>query len=156
MKLKLRRDGDAIEETHVGGVLNVAGIYLSPVGEDWAEWSLTAGPESTLPLPGVYDLAEIQEIELEETDMDKRAKMATLSPVQFRKMLRGQSITVAQVEAVIATIEDDDARADALDAWEYATFFERLNPLIDGIGTALDLTADDIDTAWVAFTGAAQ
>lgn len=148
MRLSLRRDGDKIAHTYVGGVLNAAGVYLSPVGADWALWSLTVEADSEWPLPGVYDFVEIEEIELEETDMDRRAKMPTLSPVQFRKMLRGQGITAATVEAAIAAIPDAEARADASDAWEYATFFERLNPLIDGIGTALDLPPEDIDTIW--------
>lgn len=149
MKLALRRDGVEIAQTFVGGTLNAEGLYLSPVGADWADWSLTVGADSELTLPGVYDLVEIEEIELEETDMDRRAKMPTLSPVQFRKMLRGQGITAAMVEAAIAGIAEEDLRADASDAWEYATFFERLNPLIDMIGALLGLTPEQIDAAWL-------
>lgn len=156
MRLSLRRDGDEIAHTYVGGVLNAAGVYLSPVGADWALWSLTAEADSEWPLPGVYDFVEIEEIELEETDMDRRAKMPTLSPVQFSKMLRGQGITAAMVEAAMAGIEDAEQRADAADTWEYATYFERLNLLIDLIGALLGLTPEQIDAAWTAFTGAAQ
>lgn len=150
MKLALRRDEVEIAQTHVGGVLNVEGIYLSPVPDDWADWSLIAGEDSALPAPGVYDLVEVEVIELEETDMDRRAKMRRLSPVEFRKMLRGQGITAAMVETAIAAIPDDENRAHALDAWEYSTYFERINPLIDLIGAALDLTPEEIDAAWTS------
>lgn len=146
MKLSLRRNGVEIGQAYVGLSIDVDGLFIAPVT---ADWSLTVPADSAFPLPGYYGFAVIEEIELEETDMDRRAKMPTLSPVQFRKMLRGQGITAAMVEATIATIADADLRADAAEAWEYATFFERLNPLIDMIGALLGLTPAQIDAAWL-------
>lgn len=120
---EIGEDGEPIEQT--------------PVVKEVVSWSLVAVPVPPEPEPDPLTPEQI------------RAAMPTLSPVQFRKMLRGQDITAAMVEAAIAGIADDDLRADAADAWEYATFFERLNPLIELIGAALGLTPEQIDTAWL-------
>lgn len=122
-------DADWTGETPV---LDEAGQPTNAV----AHWTLEAAPPPEAP-------------PAPPTPEQLRARMPTLSPVQFRKMLRGQGITAAMVEAAIAGIADENLRADASDAWEYATFFERLNPLIDMIGALLGLTPEQIDAAWL-------
>lgn len=90
---------------------------------------------------------------IEPTDDELAALAAyvppTVGPAQLRIAMRRQlSITTAQVDAVIAAIADEAARADATDLWEYATEIRRDHPLLTQLATALSLTSDDIDAAF--------
>ncbi|MDV2968925.1 hypothetical protein RZ532_23400, partial [Nitratireductor aquimarinus] len=58
--------------------------------------------------------------------------------------------TLASVEAAVAAITNPTAREMAQVEWEYATTFERTHSLISQIGTALNLTPEEIDTMWSA------
>lgn len=109
-------------------------IKQEPVIKEVINWSLVA---ATLPP------------ELEQTPMDIRAAMPQLSPVQFRFLLLSIGFSGDDVNAAIAAIPDPVAQEKASIYWEYATYFERLNPLIDQIGALLGLTPEDIDTAWL-------
>lgn len=73
-----------------------------------------------------------------------------LTPVQIRRGLRTLGVLPENVLTAIDQIPDEAARADAHDQWEYALGFERAHPLIVGLGLALGLNSDDIDTAWRA------
>lgn len=73
-----------------------------------------------------------------------------LTARQLRLGLVAASILPSQVDAAIAAIEDDTARAVAEIEWEYATQFERDHPLIEQVGMALDLSSEQIDTMWQA------
>lgn len=52
------------------------------------------------------------------------------------------------VTAAIQQIEDMKERAKALNAWEYPTQFDRLEPLIEQIGAVFNLTPERIDDMW--------
>lgn len=73
-----------------------------------------------------------------------------LSARQLRLGLVMNGISLAQVEAAIAGIEDEQARTAAQIEWEYASQFLRTHPLIDQIGAALGLTTEQIDTMWMS------
>lgn len=85
-----------------------------------------------------------------------RAAMPQLSPVQFRFLLLSIGFSGDDVNAAIAAIPDPVAQEKASIYWEYATYFERLNPLIDQIGALLGLTPEQIDAAWMAFVEAVE
>lgn len=111
-------------------------IEQEPVVKEIVNWSLVAAPP--LPEPEPPTLDEI------------RAAMPTLSPVQFRFLLLGIGFSGDDVNAAIAGIPDPTEREKASIFWEYATYFERINPLIDQIGALLGLTPEQIDDAWLS------
>lgn len=156
MKLSIRRNGDEIGQTVLGGIINLPSLYVSPVTLDW---TLTIPVDTETLAAGVYDVIEIEEIELEETDWDRRAKMARLSPTEFGDLLAAletddwpDGVLPSDIEAIIGAIPDQKERELALWAFHRATYFERLNPLIDQIGAALGLSPEDIDVAWEGAT----
>lgn len=79
-----------------------------------------------------------------------RAAMPPLSARQLRLGLIANGITLASVQAAIDGIADPTAREIAQVEWEYATTFERTHSLILQIGTALNLTPEEIDVMWSA------
>lgn len=107
-------------------------------------WSLVAAP------PELIDEPE------PPTPEQIRAAMPQLSPVQFRFLLLSIGFSGDDVNAAIAAIPDPVAQEKASIYWEYATYFERLNPLIDQIGALLGLTPEQIDEAWLAFAEAGE
>ncbi|WP_412032930.1 hypothetical protein ACLIR7_14990 [Nitratireductor aquimarinus] len=84
------------------------------------------------------------------TPEDLRASMPPLSARQLRLGLIANGITLASVQAAVDGIADPTAREMALVEWEYATTFERTHSLISQIGSALNLTPEEIDTMWSA------
>lgn len=84
------------------------------------------------------------------TDEEKRAAMPRLTARQLRLGLIENGITLASVQAAVDGIADPTAREIAQVEWEYATTFERTHSLISQIGTALNLTPEEIDTMWEA------
>lgn len=164
MKLSLRRNGVEIGQTYAGLSIGVDGVFVSPATPGW---SLTVPEDSEFPLPGLYDFVEIIEPELEQTPEDIRAAMPTLSPPQIRLLLIHVlgiqpepdsddlfDLLKARLTAVFDGIADPMLKARAKIYWETATYFERLNPLIDQIGALLGLTPEQIDAAWMNFVGA--
>lgn len=77
-----------------------------------------------------------------------RASMPPLSARQLRLGLIANGITLASVQTAIDAITDPTAREMAQVEWEYATTFERTHSLISQIGTALNLTPEQVDTMW--------
>lgn len=118
---EIGEDGEAIEQ--------------ELVVKEIVTWSLVAVPPEPEPEPPTID--------------EIRAGLPQLSPVQFRFLLLSIGFSGDDVNAAIAGIADPVAREKASIYWEYATYFERLNPLIDQIGALLGLTPEDIDTAWL-------
>ncbi len=77
-------------------------------------------------------------------------KLPPLTARQLRLGLIAAGISLASVEATIAGIEDATDREIAQVEWEYASQFQRDHPLIEQVGTALELTPEQIDAAWLA------
>lgn len=86
------------------------------------------------------------------TVLELTREQMVCSPLQARKAMRetphssGYNLLVA-VESLIYSLDDEDA----IMAWQYATEWQRTNPMIDEIGAALGLTDTDLD---VLFTRA--
>ena len=76
-------------------------------------------------------------------------KLPPLTARQLRLGLIAAGISLSSVEAAIAGIEDAPDREIAKVEWEYASQFERDHPLIGQVGTALGLTDEQIDAAWL-------
>lgn len=74
--------------------------------------------------------------------------LAPLSPRQIRLVLAAQGL-LATAEAALDALEEP-VRSQALIEWEYATEFQRDNPLLLQVADALDLTDEQIDTLWLA------
>jgi hypothetical protein len=86
----------------------------------------------------------------EPTKAELRAQMPRLTARQFRLGLVNAGISPAQVTAALEAMPPSPDTDKALIEWEYATEFKRLHPLIATVGTQLNLTADQIDTMWLA------
>lgn len=84
----------------------------------------------------------------EPTPEELRAAMPPLSMRQLRLGLRANGIALASVQAAVDAISDPAAREVAQIEWEYSDKVERTHSLISQIGTALNLTPEQIDTMW--------
>ena len=73
---------------------------------------------------------------------------ATISARQARLWLIRHGITLAQVDAVIASIPDALTRESVRVDWEYGTQVYRSSPFIEQLGPALGLDAAAIDAAF--------
>lgn len=74
--------------------------------------------------------------------------LAPLTRRQLRLGLLANGITTTHVEAAIAAIPDAMDRAVAEIEWADASTYKRDHPLIEQVGTALELTPEQIDTMW--------
>lgn len=86
----------------------------------------------------------------EPTVEEKRAAMLSLTARQFKLGLVRNSISLDTVAAQIAAITDDLERQEAEIEWQTAAQFERLNPLVVSIASAIGLTDEQVDTMWLA------
>lgn len=73
---------------------------------------------------------------------------ATISARQARLWLIRHGITLAQVDAVIASIPDAITRESVRVEWEYGTEVHRDGPWLAALGPALGLDASTLDTAF--------
>ena len=73
---------------------------------------------------------------------------ATISARQARLWLIRHGMTLAQVDAVIASIPDALTRESVRVDWEYGTEVHRSSPFIEQLGPALGLDAAAIDAAF--------
>ncbi|MFN4126902.1 hypothetical protein [Pannonibacter indicus] len=71
-----------------------------------------------------------------------------LTARQFRLGLLDAGMAPAQVDAVIAQIEDEASRVRAQIEWEYASQFQRAHPLVTTLSAALGLTPEQVDVMW--------
>lgn len=82
------------------------------------------------------------------TPEEKRERMSSLSARQFRLGLIQSGRSLAQVDTVIAAIEDPEERAAAEVEWQYATSFNRTHPLVVSLSAALGFTPEEVDALW--------
>jgi hypothetical protein len=71
----------------------------------------------------------------------------TVTPRQLRTALIVSGHSMGSIEAIINTMPEPN-KSLALIAWEYASVYERSNPLVNQLGAALGLTQLEIDTVW--------
>lgn len=68
----------------------------------------------------------------------------TVTMAQARKALILSGVSMMDVEAALASIPDDTARALAQVEWEYSTTVRSTSPLVKSIGAQLDLDIDSL------------
>ena len=138
--LHLLKDGEFVDTFVEGSKVTIDEIKVtySPAEAGWShgEYSLVEAPPHPEPEP--------------PTPEEVRATMRPLTARQFRLGLVGGGVTLTQVDAAIAAIEDAQERTVAQIEWEYATQFNRLHPLVIQLGGAFGLTPEQIDTMWTA------
>jgi len=88
------------------------------------------------------EFINVHDAQLLPTIEQTRAKMPTLSKWDVRKILTKVGLRAA-VEAFIATSTPEDK-----DAWECATDYERLDPVLAKAALALGISDDQIDQMW--------
>lgn len=76
--------------------------------------------------------------------------LPALTARQFRLGLLDAGMAQAQVDAVIAQIEDEASRIRAQIEWEYASQFQRAHPLVTTLSAALGLTPEQVDEMWAS------
>lgn len=69
----------------------------------------------------------------------------SVTPRQFRLAMLGAGISTSLVETALQTLEEP-TRSIALISWEYATEFQRDNPLFGLAGQLLGMTNEQVDT----------
>ncbi|NTF33892.1 hypothetical protein [Rhizobium skierniewicense] len=83
------------------------------------------------------------------TPEELRASMRSLTPREFRDALIDHDIMPDQVTEAISRIADEKAKAKALNAWEYPTQFNRIDPLVGQIASTFGLTPEKVDEMWL-------
>jgi len=66
---------------------------------------------------------------------------------QIRRWLITHGITLASVDAAIASIPDESQRMAAQVDWEWAPYVERSHPMLPGLAAALGI--EDVDKAFI-------
>lgn len=150
MQLILHRNGEPVEHPPIYAGRS---FYYSEgmIGNSSASEGWTFEQELPDNDPVTWSLVAAPIVEPEPPTIEEiRSSMPQKSPVEFRLMLDGLGFDNSDVEAAIGMITDPAEQRTALIHWEYATYFERVNPFIDGIGELLGMTPEDIDDHWTA------
>lgn len=77
----------------------------------------------------------------------------TLTRRQLRLALLSIGVTSVDVEAHIASVENETERAAAMIEWEDASSYERSHPLIVEVAASLDLPVNQVDALWLWAAG---
>ena len=72
-----------------------------------------------------------------------------VSPRQIRQALVLSGFSISAIEITLSSIEDEQQKALALIAWEYATECYRYDDLVKNLAPLLSLTEDDLDDLWI-------
>lgn len=78
---------------------------------------------------------------------------ATVSARQIRLWLIRNGVSLSAVDAAIDAISDALTRDSVKVEWEYAPYVERTHPMLVPLATALGLTVEDVDRAFVEAAG---
>jgi hypothetical protein len=90
----------------------------------------------------------LSEQQLQAEQARRESIPRAISARQARLWLIRHGVTLAQVDAVIATIPDAITRESVRVEWEYGTEVRRDSPFVEQLGPALGLDADAIDAAF--------
>lgn len=82
------------------------------------------------------------------TDEDRRAFMPPLTRRQFRLALVTNGYNLADIESLIAQIEDDMQRQIIQIEWQDATTFIRTSPNLLTMANLMGLSAEQVDALW--------
>lgn len=77
-----------------------------------------------------------------------RASMQPISRRQLRLTLVRNGFSLDSIAATIAALPAGQARDEVSIEWEDSTTFDRLNPTLLTIASALDLTPETVDALW--------
>lgn len=97
-------------------------------------------------------LTDAEFAEAYEQEMTARRSKVSCTPRQARLALLSIGM-LDHVDAAIASIEDETARAGAAIAWEYATEVNRLDPWVVQLGGALGMSDEQLDELFDAAAG---
>jgi hypothetical protein len=75
--------------------------------------------------------------------------LANISRRQIRLALLAINIRATDVVATINSLPDNQ-KEQAMIAWEDSVSFERLNPVVIGLGQMMGLSSDQLDAVWKA------
>ncbi len=109
---------------------------LNPVLRKWLTGNLGQYEISAYVPPQPRTLEEI------------RDQMASLTARQLRLALVRDGISLAAIESALESMPMGQTRDEAKIEWEYASTYNRTHQLIEIIGLAVGLTAEQIDTMW--------
>ena len=73
--------------------------------------------------------------------------MKDVTPRQMRQALILSGVSLASIDAAIATMPDP-AKSLAQTEWEYSTAFQRERPLVAQVAALLGWTNDQLDALW--------
>jgi hypothetical protein len=73
----------------------------------------------------------------------------SISARQIRLWLIQHNISLSTIEETINSISDAITRETVRVEWEYAPYVERKHPWLEQLGSALGLTSQDIDRAFI-------
>lgn len=74
---------------------------------------------------------------------------SSISARQIRLWLIENNISLTSVDNAINSIVNETLREKTLVEWEFAPYIERNHPLVDTLGSALGLTSEQIDQAFI-------
>lgn len=80
------------------------------------------------------------------------AAIPPVSPRQIRLALLSLGLAESVVDTAINNLESP-IKEQAMIAWKYSTTFQRNVPIIETIGTLLNLTSEQLDQLWIAASG---
>lgn len=79
-----------------------------------------------------------------QVEIPASPEVVTVTMAQARKALILSGVSMMDVEAALASIPDDTARALAQIDWEYSTTVRSNSPLVQSIGAQLELDIDSL------------
>lgn len=79
---------------------------------------------------------------------EQRAGMRALTPRQLRLTLVRNGYSLSSIATAIDALPDGPAKEEAQIDWEYATKFNRLDPTLLTIASALNLADTQVDALW--------
>ena len=140
----------------ISGVANAtlrADTYNSPNGTGFAVVAtIPAGSTSVsiVKQHGPETFRERPAITQDAYENIRLSHIPACSPRQIRLWLLSIGVTEDAIKGQINAIPDATAKAQALIELEFATSWKRTHPMVDGIGSALGLSALQIDQGFIA------
>ena len=94
--------------------------------------------------------AKVAELETKVVELTPPPKPESVTPAQIRIWLLSNGIDLETVTGMIAAIPDETIRKIAQVRWEYGLVVLRDDPLVQQMGSALGLTVEQMDAAFLA------
>ncbi|MFB9055049.1 hypothetical protein ACFFVB_18355 [Formosa undariae] len=85
----------------------------------------------------------------EITNYQKSLIPSSVKKLHFRLACIQSGVSLASIEAVIASIPDEALRETTLTKWHYAEFYEREDAQLNALATALGITETELDNIFI-------